>query len=214
MAILKFKDPDSKEWKKLTIVSDGVTFIPSIDTEGNLSWTNTGHLVNPDTVNIYGKSFEEYAEKEDFPEIGSSKLLYIDLSTNKMYRWDEQTSIYVMVGGEGGSSDFHIKVVDSLPQRGAEKTIYYVPNPKGQDKNLYDEYMWVNNSWEKLGFAALDETKYYTKEEVDKKIQDSFDDYTPILKHTLKIGNDTFDGSEDVVIPIYEGEMTRIYPGL
>ena len=33
---------------------DGVTFTPSVDSEGNLSWTNDGGLPNPETVNIKG----------------------------------------------------------------------------------------------------------------------------------------------------------------
>ena len=32
--------------------ADGVTFTPSVDSAGNLSWTNDGGLSNPDTVNI------------------------------------------------------------------------------------------------------------------------------------------------------------------
>ena len=34
--------------------ADGVTFTPSVDSAGNLSWTNDGGLSNPDTVNIKG----------------------------------------------------------------------------------------------------------------------------------------------------------------
>lgn len=33
---------------------DGVTFIPSVDSSGNISWTNDGGLENPATVNIRG----------------------------------------------------------------------------------------------------------------------------------------------------------------
>lgn len=33
---------------------NGVTFTPSVDADGNLSWTNFGGLENPDTVNIRG----------------------------------------------------------------------------------------------------------------------------------------------------------------
>lgn len=36
---------------------DGVTFIPTIDEDGNLSWTNNGELDNPATVNLKGKPF-------------------------------------------------------------------------------------------------------------------------------------------------------------
>lgn len=34
--------------------SDGVSFIPSVSPEGNLSWTNDGGLQNPETVNLTG----------------------------------------------------------------------------------------------------------------------------------------------------------------
>jgi hypothetical protein len=33
---------------------DGFTFTPSVDSDGNLSWTNNGGLDNPTTVNIKG----------------------------------------------------------------------------------------------------------------------------------------------------------------
>lgn len=33
---------------------DGVTYFPSVDSEGNLSWTNDGDLENPATVNMKG----------------------------------------------------------------------------------------------------------------------------------------------------------------
>lgn len=37
-----------------TTSEDGTTFIPSVDEEGNLSWSNTDGKPNPETVNIMG----------------------------------------------------------------------------------------------------------------------------------------------------------------
>ena len=37
---------------------DGVTFTPSVDTNGDLSWTNDGGLPNPETVNVRGAQGE------------------------------------------------------------------------------------------------------------------------------------------------------------
>ena len=37
---------------------DGVTFTPSVDTNGNLSWSNDGNLPNPETVNLRGAQGE------------------------------------------------------------------------------------------------------------------------------------------------------------
>lgn len=38
---------------------DGTTFTPSVDASGNLSWTNDGGKVNPETVNIKGPQGEQ-----------------------------------------------------------------------------------------------------------------------------------------------------------
>ena len=37
----------------------GVTFVPSIDEHGNLSWTNDGDLTNPNTINVVGPQGEQ-----------------------------------------------------------------------------------------------------------------------------------------------------------
>lgn len=39
--------------------ADGVTFLPSVDAEGNLSWSNDGGLENPQPVNIKGPRGEQ-----------------------------------------------------------------------------------------------------------------------------------------------------------
>lgn len=39
---------------KVTNGKDGTTFIPFVDDEGNISWSNDGGLTNPNTVNIKG----------------------------------------------------------------------------------------------------------------------------------------------------------------
>lgn len=52
--------------EKFTSLEIGPYFTPHVDTEGNLSWTNNGGLVNPPTVNIKGEpggvTREEYEQ--------------------------------------------------------------------------------------------------------------------------------------------------------
>ena len=38
---------------------NGVTFIPNVDTNGNLSWSNNGGLKNPETINIKGEKGQD-----------------------------------------------------------------------------------------------------------------------------------------------------------
>ena len=48
--------------------SNGVTFTPSVDSAGNLSWSNNGGLANPSTVNIKGAQGIQGIQGEIGPE--------------------------------------------------------------------------------------------------------------------------------------------------
>lgn len=43
------------------------------------------------------------------------------------------------------------KLVDVLPTTGDTAKIYLVPAENTEDKNVYDEYIWKGDAWEKLG---------------------------------------------------------------
>ena len=47
----------------------------------------------------------------------------------------------------------------------SENTFYLVPNGTGND--VYDEYIYTNNAWEKFGSARIDISQYYTKTQID-----------------------------------------------
>lgn len=60
------------------------------------------------------------------------------------------------------------EVVQSLPVSDIDpQTIYLVPNTSSQQENIYDEYIYVNNSWELIGSTSVDLTNYYNKSEVN-----------------------------------------------
>ena len=59
----------------------------------------------------------------------------------------------------GDINSFEIQVVDSLPASGAAYTIYLVPNGNS-GSNIRDEYMWINDAWEKLGSTDIDLSNY------------------------------------------------------
>ena len=45
---------------------------------------------------------------------------------------------------------FNTSVVASLPSVGVSGTFYFVSN-SGTGQNIYDEYLYVNSAWEKVG---------------------------------------------------------------
>ena len=66
------------------------------------------------------------------------------------------------------------KVVDSLPaspSMGDENKIHLVLSSSSEEGNAYDEYLWANNSWEKIGsfIPSVDLSDYAKKSYVDTK---------------------------------------------
>jgi hypothetical protein len=53
-------------------------------------------------------------------------------------------------------SGLKITVVAELPQTGKTDTLYFVPSSNSQEQNLYDEYIYANGAWEKIGSASVE----------------------------------------------------------
>ena len=68
--------------------------------------------------------------------------------------------------GEPGDNLITVQVVDSLPATGTPGILYFLANSSGQSQNAYDEYIYVNGQWEKLGQAQLDLSNYVQKSEL------------------------------------------------
>ena len=72
----------------------------------------------------------------------------------------------------GNISSFDVVVLGSeedLPAEGAAHTIYFKPK-EGSSGDVYNEYIWVNNGYEKIGSTAVDLSDYYTSSQVDSAI--------------------------------------------
>lgn len=69
---------------------------------------------------------------------------------------DVQSLINTAISGITGI-DFQI--VSSLPSTGVKGVIYLISN-SGSGQNIYDEYIWVNNAFEKIGTTAVDLSDY------------------------------------------------------
>lgn len=80
---------------------DGTTFTPSVDVNGNLSWTNDGGKPNPDTVNIKGPKGDK-GEKGDGSDITVDTNLDIN-STNPV----QNKAVTLAISGKADSSHIH-----------------------------------------------------------------------------------------------------------
>jgi hypothetical protein len=79
-----------------------------------------------------------------------------DLTNDADYQSGSQVSsaIATAIAGITGIS---FEIVQSLPATGDPGTIYLVSHG-GSGTDIYDEYVYVNNSWEKLGTTSADFT--------------------------------------------------------
>lgn len=67
---------------------------------------------------------------------------------------------------------------EDLPGTGNPNTLYF-KKKEGSDKDIYNEYIYIENTWELIGSTEVDLSNYYTKDqvytksEVDSKLSDS-----------------------------------------
>lgn len=83
--------------------------------------------------------------------------------TNLQTASQVQTAITTALGNVSG---FDISIVQTLPTTGAQGTFYFVPNSQESGNNIYDEYVYINNAWEKIGTTEIDLTDYLQKTDI------------------------------------------------
>ena len=67
-------------------------------------------------------------------------------------------------------------VVQTLPTQDiSTKTIYLVPKSTAQTNNVYDEYIYYNNAWEKIGDTEIDLSGYVQESELIPISEQEFD---------------------------------------
>ena len=65
--------------------------------------------------------------------------------------------------------DFKVSIEQDrsiLNKVGQEKMFYFLPKEDSTDSDFYDEYLYVNNRWDKVGSTKIDLNNYYQKNEI------------------------------------------------
>lgn len=120
---------------------------------------------------------KDYAKKTDLPKkvsdlagidsyakVSAIPKKVAELSDHMDYvKKQELTEQLKTLMGQVKSLEF--KLVESLPQTGEKAAIYLVANNKGEH-DLYDEYIYVNGAFEKIGTTAVDLTGYLKKDAI------------------------------------------------
>lgn len=66
----------------------------------------------------------------------------------------------------GNINSFEVSVVASLPTSDINTHIIYFVSNSSSGDSIYDEYMYINNNWEKIGSTAVDLSNYLQKTDI------------------------------------------------
>ena len=99
-------------------------------------------------------------------------------------------------------------VVDELPEVSEPKTIYLVPKENAGERNIYSEYIYIQDRWELIGDTEIDLTQYVKKDEFIRELEKKQDllskqDILDILGYTeIPFSMEDNDGVETNVMII------------
>lgn len=182
MANIKIRDAQNN-WVELYQVST----LPVL-TVNNLSPDSSGNvdIVIPPGTTEWGDITGTLSDQTDLKNALDSKANTTDLPTktsdltndsgfinntvNNLTNYYLKTDTYTKTEVNnliGQIDQFKIEVVQTLPVSDIDPhTIYLVPKT-GSTGDVYDEYIYVNNSWELIGSTSVDLSNYYTKSETN-----------------------------------------------
>ena len=114
--------------------------------------------------------------------------------------------------GDTGTSLIDFRIVQTLPVTDiSESTIYLVPSLDPETQNLYDEYVYVNNAWEKIGSKSIDLSDYYTKTQIDNLFDESQEIYFDFQEGKNSGTPFIFEGKKKGIHYVYGAIGLRFY---
>lgn len=180
---------DGAEWGKINgTLSEQIDLKNALDKKADKTDipTKTSQLENDSGFLTQHQDLTNYAKKEDIPDVSN----FITKSINDLENYYLKSETYTQTEVNQMISSipkFAIEVVETLPTAEISNTTIYLLTSGTETGNLYTEYIYVNNSWEKLGTQTVDLTNYYTKEEVNSLLSniDLSSYYTKTETNTL-----------------------------
>ena len=84
-------------------------------------------------------------------------------------------------------------IVNELPETGVANTIYFVPSGAGGD-NEFNEWIWVNDTWEIIGGTSIDLTPFLPRDEASELYATKQENDAKVSK-TTTINNKALSGN-------------------
>lgn len=168
--------------------ADGTITYFGVVTE--LEWVNILNKPTFNTVATSGK-YEDLSGKPDLTLKLDKNFASLPSQTNPLLTdvlvLNRGTTVQkVTLGNLLAQVDNEIfQVVSVLPSTGVANKIYLIPSASPQAQDTLDEYIWVDNGWEKIGaVTGVDLSNYYNKSQIDSFLSGKVDANTSIVGGT------------------------------
>ena len=110
---------------------------------------------------------DAYAKVESVPK----KVVQLDDASDYVKKIELKEEVKSLVGN---IKSLEFLVVEELPSSGEKAKIYLLSNVKG-DNDAYDEYIWVNDKFEKIGTTTVDLSGYMKTSEISNITNEEID---------------------------------------
>lgn len=139
-----------------------------------------------------------------FPDVSE----FITKSVNDLLNYYTKQNTYTQAEVDaliGNIQHFHYEIYTELPQSG-ESNVLYLIGPAGSGKDRYEEYVYANNSFTKIGDTSIDLSNYITTQALTSALQQFAQDLqTELNNYALKsqiktVNENSLIGSGDVSI--------------
>lgn len=134
---------------------DGTYGAPTNTTDSELSSTST----NPVQNKAVQAELTKKAPIASPSFTGTPKVPTASAGTNNTQAASTAFVTSAISTAMAGITKLDFQVVQTLPSTGVKGTFYLIAN-SGRGQNVYDEYLWINNKYEKLGTREIDLSSY------------------------------------------------------
>ena len=132
---------------------------------------STNDYTNADKTKLNGVATGAQANKIETVKVNgkaltpdSSKAVNVDLTAYAI-----SADVTEIASAVSGVTQIDYSVVESLPSTGKKGIIYLVAN-SDSGNNIYDEYIYINSKFEKLGSREMDLSSYAKKTDIPTKV--------------------------------------------
>lgn len=151
---------------------DGSWVVPENTTYADATTSTHGLMSAADKTKLNGVATGAQANKIESVKVNgtaltidSSKAVNVDLTA---YAKSADVTKEI-ASAVSGVTQIDYSVVESLPSTGKKGIIYLVAN-SGSDNNIYNEYIYINSKFEKLGSREMDLSSYAKKTDIPTKV--------------------------------------------